>query len=84
MVFIKVGTMKVNLKEVDEFISHAISKLHDLDVDQLASLATNSLEFVALIEQWYDIKIEIVSDDVGNINWLLPQRDFEVMILKHL
>ena len=76
--------MKVNLKEVDEFISHAISKLHDLDVDQLASLATNSLEFVALLEHWYDIEIEIVSDDIGNEDWLIPQRDFEVMVLKHL
>lgn len=76
--------MKVNLKEIDGFISRMIDKFHkELELDNLASLATNPRDVIALIEKWYDIKIEVVSDDVGNVDWMLPQKDFELMVLKH-
>ena len=77
--------IKVNLKEVERFISDVIERLHhNLDVKQLAPLATNSRDFIALVEQWYDIKIEVVSDDIGNVDWFLPQKEFELLVLKHL
>ena len=78
-------TIKVNLKDVEGFISSIFSRLRqELELEQLADLTTDNKKFVALIEQWYDIKIEVVSDDIGNIDWFLPQRDFELLVLKHL
>ena len=77
--------VKVNLKDVEGFISNIISRLRqELELEQLAELTSDNKKFVALIEQWYDIKIEVVSDNIGNIDWFLPQRDFELLVLKHL
>lgn len=77
--------VKVNLKDVEGFISNIISRLRqELELEQLAELTNDNKKFVALIEKWYDIKIEVVSDDIGNIDWFLPQRDFELLVLKHL
>ena len=77
--------VKVNLKDVEGFISNIISRLRqELELEQLAELTSDNKKFVALIEQWYDIKIEVVSDDIGNIDWFLPRRDFELLVLKHL
>ena len=77
--------VKVNLKEVEGFISSIINRLRqELGLEQLAELTNDNKKFVALIEKWYDIKIEVVSDDIGNIDWFLPQREFELMVLKYL
>lgn len=77
--------VKVNLKDIEGFISSIINRLRqELELEQLAELTSDNKKFVALIEQWYDIKIEVVSDDIGNIDWFLPQRDFELLVLKHL
>ena len=77
--------VKVNLKDIEGFISNIISRLRqELELEQLAELTNDNKKFVALIEKWYDIKIEVVSDNIGNIDWFLPQRDFELLVLKHL
>ena len=77
--------VKVNLKDIEGFISSIINRLRqELELEQLAELTSDNKKFVALIEKWYDIKIEVVSDDIGNIDWFLPQQDFELLVLKHL